>query len=103
MVFLPDDEEERLRLHRVVDGSRRGDKMYVPVEYSLLHAEPLSIEEKMAVAPWLRVDLMQELTTLAEDEGLPLRACAARYAIASLPDSPQGWRFHTSVGWTVKR
>lgn len=103
VVFLPDDEEERLRLHRVVDGSRRGDKMYVPVEYSLLHAEPLSIEEKMAVAPWLRVDLMQELTTLAEDEGLPLRACAARYAIASLPDPPQGWRFHTSVGWTVKR
>lgn len=103
VVFLPDDDEERLRLHRVVDGSRRGDKLYVPVEYSLLRAEPLGIEEKMAVAPWLRVDLMQELITLAEDKGLPLRACAARYAIASLPDSTQGWRFHENLGWTVKR
>lgn len=103
VVFLPDEDEDRLCLHRVVDGPRRGDKLYVPVEQSLLHPEPLLLTGQGSVTPWGQVDLMQELVALAEGKGMSLRACAARYAGASLPDSTQGWRFHMHLGWVVKR
>lgn len=99
VVFLPDDEEESLRLHRVVDGPRRGDTLYVPVQDSLLSLQPLHVTGEASVAPWGQVDLMQELVALAEAKGMSLGACAARYAVASLPDKAQGWRWHDVLGF----
>ncbi len=98
VVFLPDEEEERLHLHRVVDGQRRGDTLYVPVQ-DLLHPEPLRFTGQDSVTPWGRVDLMQALAALAQDTGRPLDACAKKYAIASLPDKAQGWRWHGVLGF----
>ena len=40
---------------------------------------------------------------LAQDKGLSLSACAARYATASLPDRQQGGRFHEWLGFTAGR
>jgi CRISPR-associated endonuclease/helicase Cas3 len=101
-VFLPDEEEEGLHLHRVVDGQRRGDKLHVLVQDSLLHREPLDLR-KGTVTAWGQVDLLQELVALAESKGMSLQACAARYATASLPEQPQGWRFHAFLGLVPKR
>ncbi|MBK6745360.1 type I-F CRISPR-associated helicase Cas3f [Ottowia sp.] len=103
VAFLPDDEDEHLRLHRVADGERRGDKLYVPVEESLLHRLPLAPDAKAGVTPWAQVDLLEQLAALAQDKGLSLSACAARYATASLPDRQQGWRFHEWLGFTARR
>lgn len=103
VAFLPDDEEERLFLHRVADGRRRGDKLYVPVEQSLLHRCPLAPMAGAGVTPWAQVDLLEELAALAQDKGLPLPDCAARYATASLPDAEQGWWFHEALGFSVHR
>ena len=98
VVFLPDEEEEGLQLHRVVDGQRRGDKLHVLVQDSLLHREPLD-PRKGSVTAWGQADLMQELLALAEGKGLALDACAGKYATASLPDKAQGWRWHGVLGF----
>ena len=103
VVFLPDEEEEGLQLHRVVDGPRRGEKLHVLVDKSLLSPERLSFTGAESVTPWGQVDLLQELVALAESKGLSLQACAARYATASLPEQPQGWRFHAFLGLAAKR
>ncbi len=98
VVFLPDEEEEGLQLHRVVDGQRRGDKLHVLVQDSLLPREPLD-PRKGSVTAWGQADLMQELLALAEGKGLALDACAGKYATASLPDKAQGWRWHGVLGF----
>ena len=103
VAFLPDDEEERLLLHRVADGERRGEKLYVPVEQSLLHRCPLAPMARAGVTPWAQVDLLEELAALAQGKGLLLPDCAARYATASLPDAEQGWWFHEALGFSVCR
>lgn len=102
MAFLPDDEEERLLLHRVADGERHGDKLHAPAE-SLLHRLPLALEAGAGITPWAQVDLLEQLAALAQEKGLSLSECAARYATASLPDRKQGWRFHKGLGFTAHR
>jgi CRISPR-associated endonuclease/helicase Cas3 len=103
VALLPDDEEEHTLLHRVADGKRRGDKLYVPAE-SLLRRLPLALDAAgVGVTPWAQIDLLEQLAALAQDKGLSLSACAARYATASLPDRQQGWRFHEGLGFTVRR
>ena len=51
------------------------------------------------VQPWLAIDLMAELTALAQDQGLSLEACAKRFATASLLDSALGWWWHAALGF----
>lgn len=103
IALLPDEDEETLRLHRVEDGARRGDKLYVPVHESLCHAMPEALLKSPSVSPWPSVSLMDELLTLAQAQGLSLQQCAQRYAIASLPAHRDGWLFHESLGFTVKK
>ncbi len=103
VVVLPDEDEETLRLHRVEDGKRRGDKLYVSVQESLCHPIPEARLKSPSVSPWPPVSLMDELLTLAQAQGLSLPQCAQRYAIASLPSHRDGWLFHESLGFTVKK
>ncbi len=103
VALLPDEDEETLRLHRVEDGSHRGDKLYVPVHESLCHEVPQALLQSPSVSPWPQVDLMDELTALAQAQGLSLQQCAERYAIASLPRSQNGWLFHETLGFTTKK
>lgn len=102
VALLPDEDEETLRLHRVEDGARRGDKLYVPVHTSLCHDLPQALLTSPSVSPWPQVDLLDELTDLAQAQGLSLQQCAQRYATASLPRKQNGWLFHQALGFTVK-
>lgn len=102
VVLLPDEDEEKLLLHRVADGPRKGDKLYVCVEQSQMHRlrdAQLWPSPQAPVQPWLAIDLMAELTALAQDQGLSLEACAKRFATASLPDSAWGWWWHAALGF----
>lgn len=102
VALLPDEEEETLRLHRVQDGERRYDKLYVPIHQSLCHPVPAAQLVSPSVSPWPQVDLMEELAALAQTQGLSLEQCAARYAIASLPDCQAGWWWDKRLGFTKK-
>lgn len=103
VVFLPDEDEQTLLLHRVQDGPQRHDKLYVPVHQSLCHPLPEARCTSPHVSHWPQVDMLEELTALAQAHGLSLQACAQRYAGASLPESLQdGWRWSERLGFTKK-
>ena len=102
VVLLPDEDEEKLLLHRVVDGDRRGEQLYVciddlrePIPERTLRPNP-----QHGVQPWVQVNLLEELSELAEAKGLSLADCAKRYATASLPDVQRGWWWHPVLGFT---
>ena len=40
---------------------------------------------------------------LAEERDMTLEACAERYGTVTLPENPQGWRFHPALGFTRQR
>ena len=102
VALLPDEEEETLRLHRVQDGERRYDKLYVPIHQSLCHPVPAERLTSPSVSPWPQVDLMEELTALAQARGLSLEQCAQRYATASLPECRAGWLWNEQLGFNRK-
>lgn len=103
VVFLPDEDEEALQLHRVIDGKHSGNKLYPPAG-SLCNAVPERQLHSSSVSPWLRVSLMDELAALAQARGMSLQKCAERYATASLPRSEiNGWWFHETLGFAVKK
>lgn len=99
VALLPDDEGEWLELYRVQDGSQRGDKLYVPVQGSLCSPVPERHLASTSVSAWPQVNLMDELTALAQERGMSLYDCAKRYATASLPESRDGWRWHAHLGF----
>ena len=103
VALLPDEEEETLLLHRVQDGKRRYEKLYVPIHQSLCHPVPAAQLASPSVSPWPQVNGMAELAALAQAQGLSLEQCARRYATASLPQHPSGWWFHEALGFTVKK
>lgn len=103
VALLPDEAEETLQLHRVQDGERRYEKLYVPIHESLCHPVPAAQLASPSVSPWPQLGLMEELAALADARGLSLEHCAERYATASLPRNDQGWWFHEALGFTVKR
>lgn len=105
VAFLPDDEEDNddnnaLVLHRVVDDRSRANKLYVRVEDSLVQRLPDASLPGDSVTPWIHVDLLAELSALAQNKGMPLHRCAQRYATASLPDFREGWRWHAVLGFS---
>ncbi|ARV18545.1 CRISPR-associated nuclease/helicase Cas3 subtype I-F/YPEST [Curvibacter sp. AEP1-3] len=102
VALLPDENEETLLLHRVQDGERRYEKLYVPIHQSLCHPVPAAQLASPSVSPWPQVDLMEELAALAQARGLSLEQCAERYATASLPESQTGWRWDERLGFSKK-
>ena len=105
VVMLPDDDEEKLLLHRVVDGDRRGEQLHVCIDESMCHPVPdtaLQSNPQHSVQPWGHVDLLEELRSLAQAQGLSLQHCAERYATTSLPESQRGWWWHAALGFAKK-
>lgn len=102
VALLPDEEEETLQLHRVQDGKRRYEKLYVPIHQSLCHLVPAAQLASPSVSPWPQVNGMAELAALAQAQGLSLEQCARRYATASLPESQAGWLWDERLGFTKK-
>lgn len=98
LVFLPDDDEEHLVLHRIEDDkARRGQNLYVPIDRSQRHPVPLELGER--IGAWGKFDLMGLLAEQAEYLDLPLHACAERLAMVEVPASTQGWRYHPWLGF----
>lgn len=104
LVFLPDDDEEGLVLHRIDEEGRRGQpSVYTAVERSLLEHVDLSSQMGPRIAPWGQGDLLELLTAQAEAQDLPLRICAERLTLVSVPASTHGWRYHPALGFAKRR
>lgn len=103
LVFLPNDDEDDCILHRVADGERRGEKLYVSIDESKKDQLPDAALRGHGIAPWGSDDFMQLLREHAETFDLSLHDCAKRFATVSIPDATQGWRFHPLLGFTRKK
>ncbi|MBN8481031.1 MAG: type I-F CRISPR-associated helicase Cas3 [Xanthomonadales bacterium] len=99
LAFLPDEDEEDLRLHRVEDDkARRGASLYVPINLSQRRDHPLPMGEHTDA--WGDIDLMALLCEQAEYLDLSLWNCAERFATVEVPASERGWRWHPLLGFT---
>ncbi|MEQ4574511.1 MAG: type I-F CRISPR-associated helicase Cas3f [Gammaproteobacteria bacterium] len=97
LVFLPDEDGERLVLHRIEDDpTRRGRNLYVPIDRSLRHDVELAVGER--IHTWGEFDLMALLAEQAEYLDQPPRSCAERLATVEVPEDEQGWRYHPWLG-----
>ena len=102
VVFLPDEDDERAPLHRVADGPRKWEKLYIPVDSSLNHPIPDNAVRGSGITPWGGMDLVESLLQQAQDMDMSPKDFAIRYAGASMPDSQQGWRWHPVLGFGGK-
>lgn len=103
LVFLPDEDEEQLVLHRIHEEARRGQPaIYVPVETSLLTRLDLESQLGPRISPWGTHDMLALLEAQAEAQDMPLRRCAERFTTVSVPANERGWRFHPVLGFGKK-
>nr|WP_255691648.1 type I-F CRISPR-associated helicase Cas3f [Luteimonas sp. XNQY3] len=99
LVFLPDEDEDRLVLHRVEDDpARRGRNLYVPIERSLLHAVTLGAGER--IGAWGEFDLVALLAEQIRPLELSLEDAAKKFAVVEVPESTQGWNWHPWLGFS---
>lgn len=102
LAFLPDDEEEMLKLHRIEDDkAKRGQKLYLLVEGNQRHDVVFELGER--IGPWGDFDLMELLAEQADYLDLPLCDCAKRMATVEVPANDEGWRYHPQLGFGKKR
>lgn len=98
LVFLPDEDEEQLVLHRVEDGkAARGEKLYVLVDQSLRY--DMAIRMTAGVSIWGEFDLMELLREQADSHGISLRECAEKMAVVDVLASDFGWQWHSGMGF----
>lgn len=101
LVFLPDEDDETLVLHRVMDGrSRRDTDVYVPAP-EMLHR--IALEAGPGIGPWGEFELMALLVGHAEALGQPSAATARKLATVEAPHSDHGWRWHPWLGFARNR
>lgn len=100
LVFLPDDDEQRLVLHRIDDDPhRRGESLYVAIDRSLRRDVDLTLGARMS--NWGEFDLMALLAEQVNYLERPLRDCAERLATVTVPRSEHGWRYHPWLGFAT--
>jgi CRISPR-associated endonuclease/helicase Cas3 len=99
LVFLPDEDEEVLVLHRVEkkENGRRDEKLYVHVDQSLRH--DVALYPGVGITPWGNFDLMSLLAKQSMHLDLPVTHCAQRLANVEVPDTTYGWRYHPLLGF----
>ncbi|MBD8492574.1 type I-F CRISPR-associated helicase Cas3f [Pseudomonas syringae] len=101
LVFLPDEDEEHLVLHRIFEEAKRGAPAIYTREAGLLSRIDLDMGPR--IAPWGQHDLLSLLEEQAEAQGLSLRACGERFTTVSVHESPFGWRYHPALGFAKKK
>jgi CRISPR-associated endonuclease/helicase Cas3 len=100
LLFLPDDDQERLLIHRIHEHDHRGKPLIYSAAESLV--EHLNLEFGPRIAPWGQDDLMELLVEQADAKGLSLELCAQRFTTVCVPRSEQGWRYHPLLGFGMK-
>lgn len=103
LALLPDEGGETWTLHRVDDGARRGEKLYIPVEESLLARVDLAEEQGERIQPWGVSDYLTALADLAEDLDISLDRAARTFGTATVVANPRGWCYHSVLGFSKRK
>jgi CRISPR-associated endonuclease/helicase Cas3 len=101
LVFLPDDDEERLVLHWI-HPQRHGQPDIYARNDNLLERVDLERLLGPRISRWGQDELLPLLMEQAEAQDLPVRRCAERFAVVSVLDSVPGWRYHPGLGFAKK-
>ena len=100
LVFLPDDDEEQLVLHRIHEEAMRA----APAVYTLAQAEltHIDLDSQLGpgIKPWGQHDLMALLNEQAEAQNLALKSCAEKFTVVSVYENVNGWRYHPVLGFS---
>ncbi|MFJ4373625.1 type I-F CRISPR-associated helicase Cas3f [Pseudomonas japonica] len=102
LVLLPDEDQERLVLHRIHEPGRFNEERVYLACSELLDLVDLERELGPGIAPWGRHDVMGLLEELAEELELPLEVCAERFTTVKVYQSTFGWRYHPVLGFAKK-
>lgn len=103
VVLLPTDEEDGFLLHRIAEGGRRWETLYVQVDEGKLTRIPDAAVIGPNIDAWGgEMDLLRSAREQAEAMDLTLETFARKFATASLPRNTQGWRFHPVLGFSSK-
>lgn len=100
LVFLPDEEEEKLELFRVEEQGRRNKKLYVPINESLRHDVPL--QPAKGVSHWGNFELLELLLEHAEAMDMELYRCAESMTVVEVLSNDNGWYWHEWLGFFKK-
>lgn len=103
LVFLPDEDEEQLVLHRIFEEAQRGAPAIYTNGQGLLTWIDLDNQLGPRITPWGRHDLMHLLEEQAEAQGLSLRVCGERFTTVSVHENTFGWRYHPVLGFAKKK
>jgi len=99
LVFLPDEDVERMVLHRIESLPKQREKTaYVRVDTAQRHGVKLNIGER--ISAWGHFDLLALLNEQADYLNLPLDLCAQRLATVEVAESTQGWQYHPLLGFS---
>lgn len=99
VALLPlDDGEAELHLHRVAKGAQPGEPLFVDIN-DLLHTLADRDLAGPGISPWCHAELLDVLASWAENRDESLRESAEKVATVSLPESREGWRFHSVLGF----
>ncbi|XGA80444.1 type I-F CRISPR-associated helicase Cas3f [Halomonas sp. CH40] len=103
LALLPDEGGETWTLHRVEDSDRRGEKLYVPVEESLLKRIDMASEQGERIQPWGASDYLTTLADLAEDLDMSLSRAARTFGTVTVTANTHGWCYHPVLGFSKKQ
>jgi CRISPR-associated endonuclease/helicase Cas3 len=87
-----------LHLHRVAEGAQPGEPLFVDIN-DLLHTLADRDLVGPGIGPWCHTELLGVLASWADDRDESLRESAEKVATVSLPESREGWRFHSVLGF----
>ena len=105
LVLRPNEDEDGYELAQLIDkrDGRREEKIFFPVENSQNHRIPQADVEGVGIKPWGQTNYWDALTALAAELEMTLADCAGRFGTVTLPEHPNGWRFHPALGFTKYR
>ena len=98
LVFLPDDDEEKLVVHEIHQQAKRGKAAIYTTAKSRMTNLMLDLGDR--IEPWGEYDLMAQLKIQAEEQDKPLSWIAERFSVVTVPASEQGWQYHSVLGLT---
>lgn len=102
LVLLPDEDQERLLLHRIHEPGRYNDSRVYLECSELLDVIDLEANLGPRITPWGRHDALALLEELAEELEMPLQTCAERFTSVKVYASTFGWRYHPVLGFAKK-
>lgn len=101
LVFLPNDDEDELVVHRVHEEAKAGKPaIYTTAESQI---EKLTLNYGIGINPWGQHDLMALLVEQAVIQDISLEKIAEKFTTVNVRSSKQGWRFHSILGFAEQK